>query len=992
MKWQGLRLGDVTIQRKLVLIVMLATMTALLIFALVYIGGQLLTAREQLRQDLTSTAELLGSSCAGAVAAGDAKAAAETLAVLKAKPAVAWATLRLPDGRLLTTYSGKAAGTARAEPYAASSGVLLLSAWKVVGRYAHLWHPIAPEGRLAGIIYLVADMEPTIALVRRQVVAAAITLFLAAFAAYLFATRLQRVVSAPILSMIETMNAVRRDGNYAARAPAWGHDELGQLVDGLNGMLGQIEAAAAEKTRHNVTLERQVAERTSDLEAAKDRAEKFSISNAAREARLRVQSEALARLVTEPAIHAGERAAAMRVITEAAADTLGAERTAVWMFSEDHAAVECIDAFETADRSHASGDRVEARDHAEYFTALETSRSIVAHDARTDPRSATLAGSPLQPEGVTSTLDAVIRHAGRVAGVIRHEHRGPPHRWELDEENFVGSIADILGLALDACDRRRAQEELVAAKETAEVANRHKSQFLANMSHEIRTPMNGILGMADLLKDTPLSPRQSNIAEAIHNSGEHLLRIINDILDFSKIEAGRIELEVLGFDLRQLLEQTLDLFVDQGRRKPIELALDVPPGLPAAVRGDPGRLRQILMNLIGNAVKFTERGDVVLRVAGPAAKDGKAVFRFEVTDTGIGIAPEHQTRLFESFVQADASTTRRYGGTGLGLAITRELVRLMGGSIGLTSAPGRGSTFWFEIPLEVQQDGPRTCAMKTGLPGLRALIVDDHRVNRDILSAQLSAWGMRPTAVEGADPALAALEGAEKSGDPYRLGILDMHMPGRDGLDLARAIQATPALRGLPMIMLTSGDSEATRREAAAAGIAQCVRKPIRQADLCGCVADLLGIPVGATDRSASPRDGGPTGSTAGRRVLVAEDNLINQEVARGMLERMGCIVEIVDNGLKAVDRAFAAPPIDIILMDCQMPEMDGCTATAEIRRRERDEGRPRRIPIVALTAHAMEGDQQKCALAGMDDYLTKPLLRDELTRVFALWVETQPG
>jgi len=636
---------------------------------------------------------------------------------------------------------------------------------------------------------------------------------------------------------------------------------------------------------------------------------------------------------------------------------------------------------------HSAGVRIAAKDHAAYFAALESSRSIVAHDAASDPRTSSMAGSYLHPLGISSMLDAVIRHAGRVVGVICHEHVGPPRRWELDEESFAGSVSDIVGLALDGCDRRKAREDLVAAKEAAEAANKAKSQFLANMSHEIRTPMNGILGMAELLADTELTTRQKNFSDAIRNSGEHLLKIINDIFDFSKIEAGRIELEALNFDLRQLLEQTLDLFAEQANRKGVALALDAPPDLPCRLRGDPGRLRQVLMNLVGNAVKFTEQGEIVVRSTVTTHEEGKATFRFEVADTGIGIAAEYQARLFQSFMQADTSTTRRYGGTGLGLAISREIVRLMGGVISLNSVPGKGSTFWFEIPLDLQVERRKRHTQQSGLQDLRALVVDDSKTNRDILTAQLSAWGLRTLVVDSADAALTVLADAAAAGDPYRLGILDLHMPDKDGVILAREIRAYAALPTLPMIMLASGDSERTLREAMAAGLFRYVRKPVRQSDLYECLLDVLGLAPGAD----VPRAERPVPS-AGRamlcaHVLLAEDNPINQEVVKAMLQRLGCSLEIVDNGRRAVERSLAAT-FDVVFMDCQMPEMDGYAAATEIRRLEALEKRERRLTIVALTAHALDGDREKCLAAGMDDYITKPLQTAELRRVLTQWVK----
>ena len=524
--------------------------------------------------------------------------------------------------------------------------------------------------------------------------------------------------------------------------------------------------------------------------------------------------------------------------------------------------------------------------------------------------------------------------------------------------------------------------ELVAAKERAEEASKAKSQFLANMSHEIRTPMNGILGMAELLVGTQLTDRQKNFAQAIRGSGEHLLKIINDILDFSRIESGRIELETINFNMRQALEQTVDLFAEQAARKNIELALDLPPSLPIAVRGDPSRLRQVLMNLVGNAIKFTEKGEVVLRVRSEAPADGKATFRFEVADTGIGIPAEQQTRLFEAFTQADASTTRRFGGSGLGLAISKQLVQLMGGQIGLTSVMGQGTTFSFHIPLALQPK-PAAGATMPELRGLRALIVDDNATNRQILINQLLSWGMRPCAVDGADEALSEVRQAAVSENPYQVGIFDLHMPEKDGLMLTRELKADSTIPLFPLIMLTSGDSERTVREARSLGINQYVRKPIRQSDLYECLLEVLGFSDSSGISQRAPSEACSIQSVFDARVLMAEDNYINQEVARGMFEHLGCRLEVVDNGRQAVERVMAER-FDVVFMDCQMPEMDGYEATGEIRRLESLREDARHVPIVALTANALQGDREKCLAAGMDDYVSKPLNLDQLKAVLA--------
>jgi signal transduction histidine kinase/DNA-binding response OmpR family regulator/HPt (histidine-containing phosphotransfer) domain-containing protein len=981
---------DITIKRKIVLIAMLTTLAALVLTTAAYIANEVVSERQRWREDLAGTAAMLGNACSAALAFDDVKTATDMLATLKAKPWIRAASMHREDGSRFAEYLVPGAPPLSENPRFAGLDRTRTAVWRLDDAGEHFWNPIVLGKKQIGVIHVVADTVALATRIRQQTAASLIAFLVAVVAALAFASRLQRAISVPILNMLGTMREVSHNGNYAARVAAWGRDELGQLVDGLNGMLKQIELHVAERARHSEALERQVAERTADLAAAMDRAVQASAVNEARDARLRAQNEALARLVTHPAIHSGRREVALRAITETAAATLGVDRAGVWLFAADRSAIESADVYERSRQRHTAGVRIEAKDHPGYFAALESARSIVANDALTDPRTASFAASYLRPTDIASMLNSVVRHEGRVAGVFCHEQVGAPRRWELDEESFAGSLADIVGLALDACDRRKAREELVAAKNAAEAASKAKSQFLANMSHEIRTPMNGILGMAELLAETSLTARQKNFSDAILHSGEHLLTTINDVLDFSKIEAGRVELESLDFDLREALERTVDLFVEHAGRKGVELALDAPPDLPSRVRGDPGRLRQILMNLVGNAVKFTEHGEVVVRVSVTRRDPDRASFRFEVSDTGIGISDEHQTRLFESFMQADPSMTRRYGGSGLGLAITRELVRLMGGTICLKSAMGKGSTFWFEIPLDTIGDHRKPRASLAGPQGLRVLVVDDNRTNRDILIAHLTAWGLRPVAVEGADAALSVLSKAAEAGEPFRLGLFDLHMPGTDGLALARAIRADPATPSFPIVMLTSGDSASALREARAVGIERYVRKPVRQSDLHECVIGVLGLTPGA-EEPLDPPARSPAARPLPAHVLLAEDNPISRDVARAMLERLGCTVEVAVNGRDAVDLALAKP-FDVVFMDCQMPEMDGYTASAEIRRVEAAEHRTRRTRIIALTAHALSGDRDKCLAAGMDDYMTKPLQTSGLRRILAQGSERQPS
>ncbi|HRX71610.1 MAG: response regulator [Candidatus Competibacteraceae bacterium] len=552
------------------------------------------------------------------------------------------------------------------------------------------------------------------------------------------------------------------------------------------------------------------------------------------------------------------------------------------------------------------------------------------------------------------------------------------------DRDEVAAVVQVLKTLTERLVKRNS--ELAESKAVAESASLAKSRFLATMSHEIRTPLNGVLGMSELLSKTALNAQQRRFASIILHSAQALLAVINDILDFSKIEAGRLELETVTFDLRELVEETAVLLAERAHHKGLELAVDLDSDLPRTLQGDPGRLRQILVNLVGNAIKFTERGEVLIRLRLLEQDAKTARLRIAVSDTGIGIDPAAQAKIFESFTQADGSTTRRFGGTGLGLAITKQLVRLMGGEIEVESAPGAGTTFWFTLAL-IQ---PRVVSTpvpppRADLRGLRVLVVDDNATNREILHYQLGGWGMRETGVASGPEALAALRQAVQAGAAYDLAILDWHMPRMDGLELARQIRADPTLNTLRLLMLTSSGSSDDDPQAASAGIDRYLPKPVRQTEfydaLCRLARPAAPLTAPVTSRSI------PLGKSPrfNARVLVAEDNLVNQQVALAILENLGCRVKLVNDGREAMD-ALAREPFDLVLMDCQMPVLDGFAATTAWRRREIAEG-GRRVPIIALTADVIKGVREECLAAGMDDYLSKPFEPAQLAAVLDRWV-----
>ncbi len=706
---------------------------------------------------------------------------------------------------------------------------------------------------------------------------------------------------------------------------------------------------------------------------------------------LQAHQHALMRLTKSQHIGSGDWQSALEELMQASAGALAVDRASVWLLDSSGSVLECAELYEQAQARHSRGQRLNVAQYPRYFAELLQEQVVDAHDVAGDPRTSELMQPYLQVLGIASLLDVPIFFGGRLAGVVCHERIRAPHEWTNEEAQFATSIGNLVTLAYEAKQRQEAEKALMAAKEAAEFANRAKSDFLATMSHEIRTPMNAIVGMADLLSETPLNEDQREYVQIFRDAGSNLLSLINDVLDLSKIEAGHLDLDIADFDLNDLVQRAAELVAVRASEKNLELAYQIQSDVPTSLVGDPNRLRQVLLNLLGNAIKFTDQGEVVLRVECDPQADGPGNLLFTVRDTGIGIPEDKLAVIFERFTQVDSSMTRPYSGTGLGLTISRRLVERMGGRMWVNSELGRGSTFSFtaKFAAHVQPAPAVPPAQWEQLAGLRTLIIDDNATNRLIVRETVTGWGIPAAEASGGEEALLELHCAVKAGMPYRLVILDVRMPKLSGWQVAETIARSPGLAGVSIIMLTSERRAGDQARARECGVVRYLTKPFRRSDLFNAMMAVIGQVALAGNNGVLPQSQpeNPVGKTSGLKILLAEDFVDNRRMMEFYFKTTPHCVETAANGQIAVEM-FLRGSYDLVLMDIQMPVMDGYAATKAIRALEKEQGRSP-VPILALTANALQSEVPRSLEAGCTAHLTKPIRKARLLEAIQLYLQT---
>lgn len=1005
-----------SIRGKLTRIILISCGLAVVSACAIFATYDISMVRQSRLRSVSTLAEITGTNSTAALTFHDEQSGKEILRSLRADKQVTHAALYTPEETVLAVYSRDLGGTAFAPPPAEPDGIRF-AASKIIA-----FHTVELDGKPAGTIYLESDLSTIVA--REEGLAAMVgfALLISLLVAVLVGSRLQNSISEPILELARTAFAIAVDKDYSVRMESKTGDEIGFLYEQFNAMLARIQDRDKELERARTELEERVAERTAYLNTlietsplgivAGDPDGLIKICNSAFEylfkcVRAEVIGVSLASLVTpverskESAefarrMVAGETVHATTQRRRSDGTLVDVELYCGPLHVKGAQAGFLVLYQDITERKRAEEQLAERTAYLD--TLIETSPlGIVAVDTEGRIKMCNSAFERLfqyvraEVTGVDlNSLVTPLECREESAEFARRRQTGETVQETTQRRRSDGALFDVelyavpmrvagkdvgtLVIYNDISERKKADEALRHAKEQAEEANQAKSEFLANMSHEIRTPMNGILGMTQLTLETKLNDEQREYLGMVKSSADSLLTLLNDILDFSKIEAGKLDLDSSPFALRESMGEALKALGHLAHRKGLELAWHVDAGVPTWLMGDSGRLRQILVNLVMNAIKFTERGEVVVSVKVESKTPQEVELHFSVRDTGIGIPAEKRKLIFAAFAQADSSTTRKYGGTGLGLTISQALVKMMNGSISVESEPRKGSVFHFTARLKVPEASfvPPAAVEPAALRGLRALVVDDNQTNRLILTELLSQWGMAPEQAASGSEALKLLTSESHGSAPFRLALIDADMPGMDGFALAERVKNTPEASALNMFMLSSAMQSGDIARSHEAGLAGFLTKPVQPSELLDAILGVMsstGNMAADAEDIQSVQQISNTGN--GMRILLAEDNVVNRQLAARLLEKRGYTVVIAKNGIEAL-AAVESEEIDMVLMDVQMPEMDGLEAIRAIRSNEKIS--KRHLPIISLTAHVMKGDREKCIEAGADDYIPKPI------------------
>ncbi len=910
-----------SIRTKITYAIMINTFAALCVASVAFAEYGVYRFKKLQMDDLNALASVMGTDSTAALAFKDQSSAEDVLQALSAKPHILAAAIYDPDGKPFAVYHRGASEEFRSPPPVENEASRFTSSRVLV------FQKIMLDGEQVGTIFLDGDLVEYRQLLEGYLLFFGLIVVAVSLGAYAMARRLQRPLSDPILELAWTAKMVTGSRDYSIRAKKRSQDEVGALIDGFNEMLAQIQFRDAELSSAREDLERRVNERTFELEQ--------EVADHQRAQEALYESEARIRLLldsTAEAIYGINQLGDCTFCNPATVRILGYQEPQSLLGQQMHSVIH---------HTHADGTPYAGED-CKISKALE------------------------KGQGIHSDEDVFWRADGTSFPVEYWAH--PISK----EGHVVGAVVTFL----DITERKRAAAALLEAKEAAEAGSRAKSEFLANMSHEIRTPMNGIIGMTDLALESPLTSEQREYLGMVKSSADSLLLVINDILDFSKIEAGKLELEETEFEIRDLFSETLKTLAVRAEKKHLELSARVSAAVPGVVAGDPTRLRQVIVNLVGNAIKFTESGNVVVAADLESETSDSALLHIRVSDTGIGIPANKQQLIFESFAQADGSMTRRFGGTGLGLTISRRIVEMMGGRMWVVSQEGRGSAFHFTALLRRTATPSFSSQLleHQALQGLRILVVDDNSINRDILAEMLTNWRMNPTLTESGEAALLAIEAARREGHAFPIVLVDAQMPGMNGFELAERICKSSGQARSIVLMLTADRRPSDTARCRALGVNKFLTKPVGQSELLNTIMLVMGVPIvqDLSTEATSPNTDKPKGFSL--NFLLAEDNPVNRKLAIRLLERAGHKVVFATNGKEALEALEKAghSGFDAVLMDIQMPEMGGMEATAVIREQEKSSGK--HLPIIAMTANAMRGDRERYLNGGMDGYVSKPI------------------